>query len=174
MTEHTAQYDHIGSKYDEYARTATLKRAECYTFFHLVGGLSGKRVLDLACGFGYDTRQLKQRGAAQVVGVDISPTMVSLARAKGHEEPAGVEYLVHDAAHLPRLGYFDLVTAVYLLNYATNEVNPQRWQTCCEPGAIGIDEFSHKQFRANSKDFCFHKLSPCWKGSVADSHCERI
>jgi hypothetical protein len=56
----------------------------------------------------------------------------------------------------------------------TNEVNPQRWQTCCEPGTTGIDEFSHKQFRANSKDFCFHKLSPCWKGSVADSHCERI
>jgi hypothetical protein len=33
MTTSTAQYDHIGSKYDEYARTATLKRAECYTFF---------------------------------------------------------------------------------------------------------------------------------------------
>ena len=31
--EQTAQYDHIGSKYDEYAQTATLKRAESYTFF---------------------------------------------------------------------------------------------------------------------------------------------
>ena len=28
MTEQGAQYDHIGSKYDEYAQTATLKRAE--------------------------------------------------------------------------------------------------------------------------------------------------
>ena len=121
MAEHTAQYDHIGSKYDAYAQTATLKRVEQYTFFRLVGDLAGKRVLDLACGFGYYTRQLKQRGAAQVVGVDISPTMVSLARAKGHEEPDSVEYFVHDAAHLPRLGHFDLVTAVYLLNYATNQ-----------------------------------------------------
>ena len=35
--EQTAQYDQIGSKYAAYARTATLKRAERYTFFRLVG-----------------------------------------------------------------------------------------------------------------------------------------
>jgi hypothetical protein len=62
MTDQSAQYDHIGSKYDEYARTATLKWAECYTFFRMVGALEGKRVLDLACGFGFYTRLLKQRG----------------------------------------------------------------------------------------------------------------
>ena len=121
MAEQTAQYDHIGSKYDEYAQTAALKRAEKYTFFRLVGALTGKNVLDLACGFGFYTRQLKQRGAAQVVGVDISPEMVRLARAKVSEAPDGVEYRVGDATHLPPIGRFDLVTAVYLLNYATNK-----------------------------------------------------
>ena len=35
MTEQSPQYDHIGSKYDEYSRTATLKRAERYTFFRV-------------------------------------------------------------------------------------------------------------------------------------------
>jgi toxoflavin synthase len=117
----TTQYDHIGSKYDEYAQTATLKRAESYTFFRMVGELAGQRVLDLACGFGFYTRQLKQRGAAQVVGVDISPEMVRLARAKEQEDPTGVEYRVGDAIHLPLLGPFDLVTAVYLLNYAESK-----------------------------------------------------
>ena len=117
----TAQYDHIGSKYDEYAQTATLKRAESYTFFRMVGELAGQRVLDLACGFGFYTKQLKQRGAAQVVGVDISPEMVRLARAKEQEDPTGVEYRVGDAIHLPLLGPFDLVTAVYLLNYAESK-----------------------------------------------------
>ena len=119
--EQTAQYDHIGSKYDEYAQTATLKRAESYTFFRMVGELAGKRVLDLACGFGFYTRQLKQRGAAQVMGVDISPEMVRLARAKEQEDPTGVESRVGDAIHLPLLGPFDLVTAVYLLNYAESK-----------------------------------------------------
>src|SRR5262245_57778443 len=121
MPEQEVQYDHIGSKYDEYARTATLKRAESYTFFRMVGELTGKRVLDLACGFGFYTRLLKQRGAMQVIGVDISPEMVRLARAKEQEEPTGVEYCVGDATALPVLGAFDLVTAVYLLNYATSK-----------------------------------------------------
>jgi ubiquinone/menaquinone biosynthesis C-methylase UbiE len=119
--EQTVQYDHIGSKYDEYARTATLKRAERYTFFRMVGELTGKRVLDLACGFGFYTRLLKQRGAVQVLGIDISPEMVRLAYAKEQDEPTGVEYRVGDAIDLPALGSFDLVTAVYLLNYATSK-----------------------------------------------------
>jgi SAM-dependent methyltransferase len=121
MAGQAAQYDQIGSTYDAYAQTATLKRAESYTFFRLVGALAGERVLDLASGLGFYTRQLKQRGAALVVGVDISPEMVRLARAQEHEVSDGVEYRVYDAAQLPRLGRFGLVTAVYLLNYATSK-----------------------------------------------------
>jgi SAM-dependent methyltransferase len=116
----TVQYDQIGSKYDDYARTATLKRAESYTFFRMVGDLAGKHVLDLACGFGFYTRQLKQRGAAQVLGIDISPEMVRLACAKEQDDPTGVAYRVGDATDLPVLGAFDLVTAVHLLAYATS------------------------------------------------------
>ena len=116
-----AQYDHIGSKYDEYAQTAALKRAESYTFFRMVGPLAGKRVLDLACGCGFYTKLLKPRGAAQAIGVDISPEMVRLARAKEHEAPTGAEYRVGNATDLPPLGAFDLVTAVYLLNYAPSK-----------------------------------------------------
>jgi len=121
MTAPTGQYDHIGEKYDEYARTATLKRAESYTFFRLVGALQGKHVLDLASGLGFYTQQLKQRGAVEVVGVDISPQMVRLARAREEEAPTGVEYRLGDATHLPPIGRFDLVTAVYLLNYAPSK-----------------------------------------------------
>jgi toxoflavin synthase len=121
MAEQTVQYDHIGSKYDEYARTATLKRAESYTFFRMAGALDGQRVLDLACGFGFYTRLLKQRGAAQVVGVDISPEMIRLARQQEQVEPLGITYQVGDAVALPTLGAFNLVTAMYLLNYAESK-----------------------------------------------------
>ena len=41
MAEHGAQYDHIGSKYDEYARTATLKQAERYRSSVWWGGSKG-------------------------------------------------------------------------------------------------------------------------------------
>jgi toxoflavin synthase len=121
MTEQGAHYDHIGSKYDEYAHTATGKRAECYTFFRMVGVLDGQRVLDLACGDGFYTRRLKQHGAVQVIGVDISPEMIRLAREHEQQEPLGLTYQVGDAVALPQLGPFDLVTAVYLLPYATSK-----------------------------------------------------
>jgi hypothetical protein len=45
MAGHTVQYDHIGRKYDADAQTATLKRAEPYPFFRLVGDLADQRVL---------------------------------------------------------------------------------------------------------------------------------
>jgi len=61
MAGEEQQYDHIGSKYEDYSRTATLKRAERYSFSRLVGDVTGKRALDLACGTGFYTRWLKQQ-----------------------------------------------------------------------------------------------------------------
>ena len=121
MTAPAAQYDHIGSKYDEYARTATLKRVERYTFFRMVGALDERRVLDLACGFGFYTRLLKQHGAEHVLGIDVSPEMIRLARQREQAEPLGIAYQVGDAVALPQLGPFDLVTAVHLLTYAPSK-----------------------------------------------------
>src|SRR5688572_14550672 len=121
MAEQTVQYDHIGSKYDEYARTATLKQAERYTFFRMVGALDGQHAMDLACGFGFYTRLLKQHGATQVIGVDISPEMIRLAHQQEQAEPLGITYQLGDAVTLPQLGSFDLITAFHLLNYATSK-----------------------------------------------------
>ena len=111
-------YDDIGAKYEEYAQTASLKQAERYTFLEVVGPLDGLSVLDVACGFGYYSRLLKSQGAARVVGVDVSPEMIRLAKEAERGDPAGVEYCVGDGKDLPDLGGFDLVTAVWLLNYA--------------------------------------------------------
>lgn len=114
----TEQYDSVGSRYEQFKNTATLPIPERHTFLRLIGDLTGKSVLDLACGNGHYSRLLKAQGAERVVGVDISPEMVQVARQKEQEQRRGVQYHVFDAAALPRLGDFDLVTAVYLLNYA--------------------------------------------------------
>jgi toxoflavin synthase len=76
---------------------------------------------DVACGFSFYTRLLKQRGAAQVIGVDISLEMIRLAHQQEQAEPLGITYQVGDAVTLPPLGSFDLVTAVHLLTYATSK-----------------------------------------------------
>ena len=121
MSDGTQQYDRIGSTYDEYSRTSTCKRAERYSFLRMVGDLQGQRVLDLACGLGFYTRLIKQHGARQVIGVDISPEMIRLAKQQEQAEPLGITYQVCDVTELPRLGPVDLITAIHLLNYARSK-----------------------------------------------------
>ncbi|QSQ14005.1 class I SAM-dependent methyltransferase [Myxococcus landrumensis] len=112
------QFDNIGSKYEEFKTTTPLPIPERHTFQRLVGNLAGKRVLDLACGSGHYSRFLNRLGAEWVEGVDISPEMIQLARELEQKQPVGLRYHVMDARELSRLGDYDLVTAVFLLNYA--------------------------------------------------------
>src|ERR1700712_4305544 len=49
----------------------------------LPASLADRRVLDLGCGLGYFAREARARGAASVLGVDISDRMLADARARG-------------------------------------------------------------------------------------------
>src|SRR4051794_25830319 len=80
--------------------------------------MAGKSVIDLACGEGYYSRELRRRGAARVLGVDLSGAMIGLAEAEEARDPLGVEYRVGDARALEEPGQFALAFAAYLLNYA--------------------------------------------------------
>lgn len=48
---------------------------EGFTAFEVIGPVDGQSVIDLACGFGRYGLALGRRGAARVVGVDISPAV---------------------------------------------------------------------------------------------------
>lgn len=114
----TTDFDRIASQYREAKKHPWRSLVEEYSFFKLIGDLSGKKVVDLACGEGFYTRKLKARGAETVVGTDISREMIALARAQEAKEPLGIEYRVEDARAIgPRLS-FDLAVAAYLLSFA--------------------------------------------------------
>lgn len=49
--------------------------------FHLLGDVCGKTVLDLGCGSGQDLVPLVKRGAT-VIGIDISPDLIKIARKR--------------------------------------------------------------------------------------------
>jgi SAM-dependent methyltransferase len=49
--------------------------------FHLLGDVRGKTVLDLGCGSGENIVPLARRGA-KVMGIDISPELIDVARAR--------------------------------------------------------------------------------------------
>ncbi len=115
----STDYEPIAEQYRDSKHADWRVHIETPSFMTLVGEVSGKSVLDLACGEGFYSRALMRRGAARVVGVDSSPAMISLAQAADRAEPLGVEYLVADVKALELAERFDVVVAAFLLNYAS-------------------------------------------------------
>lgn len=114
----TTDYNPIAEKYKRSKLQPWRTHIESFTLLELIGDLAGKSVLDVACGEGYYTRLVRQRGAAQVLGVDLSDRMIELARAQESAEPLGIEYRVGDGRNLQLPEKRELVVAAYLLNYA--------------------------------------------------------
>jgi SAM-dependent methyltransferase len=112
-------YDGIATEYTRAKLQPWREYVECHTLFKLIGDVTGKAVIDLACGEGFYTRRLRQHGAARAVGVDISHGMIDLARGAEARDPLGVEYVVRDVKQLAPPGRFGLAVAAYLLNYAS-------------------------------------------------------
>jgi len=113
-------YNQIAKEYQASKLLPWRMYAEAFTFFNIIGDLTGKDVLDLACGEGFYSSQFKLRGAHRVTGVDISSEMIALARASEQANPIGVEYHVEDVLNLNLNHEYDCVCASFLLNYAQN------------------------------------------------------
>lgn len=61
--------------------------------------VAGKKVLDIACGEGYGSYLMKQWGAKEVTGVDISEEALAVAKEKF--SCGGIIYINHTAEELP-------------------------------------------------------------------------
>lgn len=114
-------YNAIAEQYKRSKLTPWRQYIEQYTYFEILGDVTGLSVLDLACGEGFYSRLLRLNGAARVVGMDMSEKMIALARAAEHEHHLDIEYVVGDARTFRTNEIFDVVTASYLLNYAQKE-----------------------------------------------------
>lgn len=117
----TTDYDPIAERYQEAKQQPWRTHIERFTLLELIGDVSGLSVVDLACGEGYYTRTIAQRGTRRTCGIDLSRQMIELAREQERAQPLGIEYLVGDARDVDHGEQFDLVVAAYLLNYARDE-----------------------------------------------------
>jgi ubiquinone/menaquinone biosynthesis C-methylase UbiE len=116
----TTSYNAIAEQYQRSKQQPWRTFIECFTLMDLIGDVSGKAALDVACGEGFYTRMICERGAARVTGIDLSSGMIDLARSQESDHQLGIEYVVGDARTLDDTKPFDLVVAAYLLNYACN------------------------------------------------------
>lgn len=112
------QYRGISESFRDARQAPATTFLEAPSFVGAIGEIENKRIIDFACGEGYYTRLLKKLGAASVLGVDLSPQMIDLARDQERQEPLGVEYATGDASRMGCLGSFDIATAIFLFNYA--------------------------------------------------------
>jgi ubiquinone/menaquinone biosynthesis methyltransferase len=83
----------------------------------MAGDLRGRAVLDLACGTG-DLALLAAQAGAAVVGLDLTPRMIELARARAARDvrpgQRAPRFLVGDMSALPfEAAQFDIVTTGY-------------------------------------------------------------
>ena len=120
-------YDTIANEYRDSKQLDFRKYIEEYTLEQLLGDATALNILDLACGEGIYTRKLKKRGAATILGVDLSTRMIELAQETEAKAPLGCDYLVQDALTMSLERQFDVVVGMYLLNYAQSADDLQQF-----------------------------------------------
>jgi SAM-dependent methyltransferase len=83
----------------------------------LLPDLNGKTVLDIGCGYGYNSLLFAKSGAKKVVGIDLSEKMLALANRE-YSHPK-VTYLRMDMKDLSKItGPFDFVYSSLAFHYA--------------------------------------------------------
>jgi SAM-dependent methyltransferase len=87
---------------------------------------AGKKVLEIGCGVGSDLLRFAQAGA-HVVGIDLSPKSVFLARSRLQVHNCQGNVLVADAENLPYSdGYFDKVVCSSSLEHFPDDIESLR------------------------------------------------
>lgn len=90
-------------------------------FLKLVGDVKNKSVADFGCGDGFFTRILAQNFPKKVIGIDYSELMIKKATEKENANPLCIKYLTKDVRYLDIEEKFNIISSVYLLDYAQSK-----------------------------------------------------
>ena len=82
----------------------------------LLPDLKGKRVLDLGCGYGWFCRYVREQGAADVLGLDVSEKMLAQARETAPDPAVRYQRADLESVALPD-EIFDLAYSSLALHY---------------------------------------------------------
>ncbi len=128
------EYDSHVDVYGDWSTAENPYRAiESFTFMEVVRSVRDLDIVDLGSGEGRTCRAFVQQGARSVLGTDVSSEMIRRANAKNTAEDGtsiypNLRYEVLDARDetfaLPQP--VDLVSAMYLLRYASTEEDLER------------------------------------------------
>lgn len=87
--------------------------------FSLCPDLTGKKVLDLGCGYGENCREFSKLGASKVVGIDISEKMLNIA--ENENKSKNVSFIKMSMSDLsPLEDTFNIVFSSLAVHYVEN------------------------------------------------------
>lgn len=145
----------------------------------LMEEVRGKSILDAGCGPGKYAEILHAQGAS-VVGFDLSPRMVELARKRNGSQG---DFFVHDlAAPFPMLAdaSFDTVLCALALHYLEDWTPAIReFHRVLKPGGFLVLSIEHPffdyQYYKSSRYFDTEHVTSTWKGFgvPVEVHCFR-
>jgi SAM-dependent methyltransferase len=112
--------------------------------------LSGKRVVDLGCGFGWFARWARMQGAADVLALDLSENMLARAKAETADEHVRYEIADVESLVLPA-NAFDLAYSSLTFHYIVDFVRLVRMVfDALVPGGHFIFTIEHPIYMAPS------------------------
>ncbi|MEL7130347.1 MAG: class I SAM-dependent methyltransferase [Pseudomonadota bacterium] len=134
-----------------------------------IGDVAGLCVLDAGCGPGFLVRDLLAAGASKVVGFDISPAMIALAKSRvGHAATLFIADLAKPLATLQN-GSFDLVVSSLAMDYVRDWCAPLgEFRRVLKPGGRLVMSVQHpmgayKWFKPQSA-FGVQYCEASWRG----------
>lgn len=101
---------HLGSAYLRYSFTLGTAQ-EVEFLFDLLRLKPGDRLLDVGCGPGRHSIEFAKRGV-DVVGIDLSPEFIAVARAGAKREDVAVSFFEMNALDMPFEDDFDAVVSI--------------------------------------------------------------
>lgn len=117
-------------------------------FLDFMPPIAGRRVIDLGCGEGANTRRFARLGG-HLTGIDLSDRLIGLARAEEAQAPLGIRYEVASFSSLDAFadGSFDVALSTMALmdSPAFAEAMHEAWRVLAPGGRL-----------------CFSILHPCF------------
>ncbi|TFG09375.1 methyltransferase domain-containing protein [Candidatus Heimdallarchaeota archaeon] len=106
--------------HDQFKRQAKWTEDFRNQIFRQINLRNAKKILEVGCGTGVITEELKKKSNARITAVDIDEKMVEVAR----KYVEGVHFLVEDAEKLSmKKETFDIVISQYLFLWLSNPLN---------------------------------------------------
>jgi SAM-dependent methyltransferase len=125
----------------------------------MLPSLSGLRVLDLGCGFGWFCRWAREQGAARVRGLDVSEKMLQRARAETSD--SSIAYALADLERIElEAASCELVYSALALHYIENlELLLSQVRGALMPGGSLVFSVEHPIYTAPAE--------PGWSSSAS-------